>query len=75
MFAGGVSLGGSLWFLSPVLLASVLLGAGAGRSFDLARQLEVVAGARRGHLALLDQLDETLAERMDGIARLGSPSF
>ena len=75
LFAGGVSLGGSLWFLSPVLLASVLLGAGAGRSFDLARQLEVVAGARRGHLALLDQLDETLAERMDGIARLGSPSM
>jgi len=51
-------------------LAFALLAAAAGRSTDLARQLEAVAGARRGQLALLDQADRTLAEKMDQLAKL-----
>jgi anti-sigma regulatory factor (Ser/Thr protein kinase) len=44
----------------------------AGRSFDLSRQLEAVAGARRGQLALLDQVDQSLAEKLDELAKLGA---
>jgi len=42
----------------------------AGRSFDLSRQLECVAGARRGHLALLDQTDQRIAEKMDELGKM-----
>lgn len=62
------------WSVVAVGLAApalAILTAAAGRSIDLARQLEAVAGARRGHLALLDQLDTTLAERMDDLAKVG----
>jgi len=62
------------WSLVSVALAApalAVLCAAAGRSIDLARQLEAVAGARRGHLALLDQLDTSLAERMDDLAKVG----
>jgi len=59
-----------LWGLPIAGLAGGLLCAGAGRSFDLAQQLEAVAGARRGQLALLDQADRRLAEKMDQFARL-----
>ncbi len=58
-------------FTVPPALALVLLCAMAGRSVDLARQLEAVAGARRGQLALLDQLDGSLAERLDALAKTG----
>lgn len=56
----------------PVLLAAacVALGLTAGRMFDLHRQLVAVAGARRGHLALFDQVDAVLAEKLDQLARL-----
>jgi anti-sigma regulatory factor (Ser/Thr protein kinase) len=40
-----------------------------GRMFDLHRQLEAVAGARRGHLALFDQVDDALASKLDALAR------
>jgi len=70
--SGAWMLGGPVWALPLLTLVLVGLGAGAGRSIDLARQLEAVAGARRGHLALLDQLDAELAERMDELARFGS---
>jgi len=51
--------------------AVLLLGATAGRAIDLSRQLEAVAGSRRGQLALLDQLDQSLAEKLDQVAKLG----
>ncbi len=56
----------------PGLLSAALsmgVGAAAGRVFDLHRQLEAVAGARRGHLALFDQVDDALASKLDALAR------
>ena len=50
-------------------LTSFVLAASTGRTFDLHRQLEAVAGARRGHLALLDQVDDALASKLDALAR------
>ena len=71
---GGAALafwaGAPLWGLPIAGLLAALLSAAAGRSFDLANQLEAVAGARRGQLALLDQADRRLAEKMDQFARL-----
>jgi signal transduction histidine kinase len=61
-----------LWLLAPASLGLVALSAIAGRSLDLARQLEAVAGARRGQLALLDQADRSLAEKMDELAKVGA---
>lgn len=46
------------------------LGLATGRAVDLHRQLAAVAGARRGHLALFDQVDAVLAEKLDAISRL-----
>ena len=74
---GGVMLGVSLgvlaelapWGIAIAAAALGLLAAAAGRSFDLARQLDAVAGARRGQLAVLDQADRSLAEKMDQFAR------
>ena len=51
-------------------LALVVISALAGRSVDLSRQLEEVAGARRGHLALLDQTDQRIAEKMDELGKM-----
>lgn len=68
-----------LGFASPALgaatgacLAFLLqaLGLAGGRIVDLHRQLAAVAGARRGHLALFDQVDAVLAEKLDAISRL-----
>lgn len=56
----------------PGLLSAALslgIGVAAGRVFDLHRQLESVAGARRGHLALFDQVDDALASKLDALAR------
>ncbi|MFO0691707.1 MAG: ATP-binding protein [Myxococcota bacterium] len=53
-----------------VALALAALGVAAGRAFDLHRQLAAVAGARRGHLALFDQVDAVLAEKLDQISRI-----
>lgn len=69
---GSVTLGWPLWATGLAAPALFVLTAAAGRSIDLARQLEAVAGARRGHLALLDQLDGALAERMDTLAKVGA---
>jgi len=71
----GTGGGGGVW---PAAIAAVggigtLLLALAGRSFDLSSQLEAVAGARRGQLALLDQVDQSLAEKLDELAKLGTP--
>lgn len=60
------------WAVALAAPALGLVSAAAGRSFDLARQLEAVAGPRRGHLALLDQADKALAEKMDELAKLGA---
>ncbi|HPG24302.1 MAG: hypothetical protein H6748_10345 [Spirochaetaceae bacterium] len=49
---------------------AAVAAAAFGRMVDLRRQLEAVAGARRGHLALFDQVDETLAEKLDALARV-----
>jgi len=51
--------------------ASAALGFTTGRAVDLAKQLQAVAGARRGHLALLEQADQALAEKMDELAKHG----
>jgi signal transduction histidine kinase len=56
-------------------LAALGLGAISilgGRVVDLSRQLSAVAGARRGHLALFDQVDDALAEKLDALARVGA---
>lgn len=55
---------------SLLALALGSLGVVAGRAFDLHRQLGAVAGARRGHLALFDQVDAVLAEKLDQISRI-----
>ena len=57
----------------PLRIALALSGFGlstlAGFALDLHRQLAAVAGARRGHLALFDQVDVALAEKLDALAR------
>jgi signal transduction histidine kinase len=60
-----------LWLGVVAGLLLPLLAAGAGRSIDLTRQLEAVAGSRRGQLALLEQLDDSLAEKLDELAKVG----
>ncbi len=50
-------------------LSLLVLGPAIGRVLDLQRQLEAVAGARRGHLALFDQVDDALAAKLDALAR------
>jgi signal transduction histidine kinase len=50
-------------------LCSLAFGAAIGQTIDLHRQLEAVAGARRGHLALFDQVDDALASKLDALAR------
>jgi len=72
VLAGSAALGWPLWAAAIAAPALAIVTAAAGRSIDLARQLEAVAGARRGHLALLDQLDGALAERMDTLAKVGA---
>lgn len=49
---------------------SIALALALGRLLDLHRQLEAVAGARRGHLALFDQVDDVLASKLDALARV-----
>lgn len=48
---------------------AVLSGPLVGAVVDLRAQLEAVAGARRGHLALFDQVDDALAAKLDALAR------
>ena len=65
-FLGGLA---ESWAVAVALLVS-LTGAAAGRSIDLARQLAAVARGGLGQLALLDQADGVLAEKMDVLAKL-----
>jgi signal transduction histidine kinase len=73
----GLALGAAIFAFSPLPLAAGLacglvglaLTASVGRVIDLQRQLEAVAGARRGHLALFDQVDDALASKLDALAR------
>ena len=72
-----VTLAVGLTSAAPATLTATLLalccfalGLAAGRAFDLHRQLAAVAGARRGHLALFDQVDAVLAEKLDALSRL-----
>jgi signal transduction histidine kinase len=57
------------WAVAVGLLVS-LTGAAAGRSIDLGRQLGAIAQGGLGQLALLDQADGVLAEKMDILAKL-----
>ncbi|MFP6639459.1 MAG: ATP-binding protein [Myxococcota bacterium] len=69
LLAGGLAI--SFGVPAAYALAGLtLLGAAIGRSLDLTLQLEAVAGVRRGQLALLEQLDQGLSERMDALAQL-----
>ena len=73
----GTVASGAAWGLGAIPLAFALPGVGAiaglgaalGRALDLADQLEAVAGARRGQLALYDQVDDLLASKLDALAR------
>lgn len=60
----------SLPLAALVALLVSLTGASAGRSVDLARQLDALAQGGLGQLALLDQADGVLAEKMDLLAKL-----
>ena len=55
--------------LAITALLVLAVGAAIGRVIDVQRQLEAVAGARRGHLALFDQVDDALAAKLDALAR------
>ncbi len=72
--AAGAGLAGLAGLAGPFAVSAALLvsitGAAAGRSIDLARQLDAVAKGGLGHLALLDQADGVLAEKMDLLAKV-----
>lgn len=59
-----------LWAQGVVAGVITLLSMAAGHAVDLAKQLQAVAGSRRGHLALLEQADRALAEKMDELAKI-----
>ena len=61
-------LGGGLASAFGLLVLAAVVA--AGRSLDLARQLDAQAGAGLGQLSLLDEVDAVLAEKMDTLARL-----
>ena len=71
LFFGGfpIAAGSGIALLGVVAGAALLTGPALGAAFDLRRQLEAVAGARRGHLALFDQVDDALAAKLDQLAR------
>jgi len=65
--AGFAPFGGSL--AAALALLVLLTGAAAGRSIDLARQLDAVARGGLGQLTLLEQVEGALAEKMDALAK------
>lgn len=71
LWLGGLSLlgTGSLGAAVVAAFLALLVGSSIGRVVDLERQLQAVAGARRGHLALFDQVDDALAAKLDALAR------
>ncbi|MGH0038011.1 MAG: ATP-binding protein [Myxococcota bacterium] len=54
------------------VLTTALLGAGAGRSFDLARQLDVLAGRRREEASWIQDTEGAISAKMDELAKLDS---
>lgn len=68
---GGLPLvaGSSATVIGVVAGCALLTATSLGAASDLRRQLEAVAGARRGHLALFDQVDDALAAKLDALAR------
>ncbi len=74
--AAGIALGAAAgtapWLALPIALLLAVLGAAAGRSVDLARQLDGMARGRLGQLALVDQIDRVVAEKMDALAKLAA---
>ncbi len=62
-------LGGAGGLGAVGVVVTGLLGGAIGWVSDLRAQLAAVAGARRGQLALFDQVDEALAARLDALAR------
>lgn len=70
VFLGGVPLvAGGVTATGMLVVGALLLAPLVGVVIDLRRQLEAVAGARRGQLALFDQVDDALAEKLDALAR------
>ena len=71
VFFGGLPLvaGAGITATGVIAGAALLSGTAVGAALDLRRQLEAVAGARRGHLALFDQVDDALAAKLDALAR------
>jgi anti-sigma regulatory factor (Ser/Thr protein kinase)/predicted hydrocarbon binding protein len=65
-------LGASLGAGAAAALLLAVLGATAGRSFDLVRQLEAGAEARRAARELLDHAERALSEKMDELAKLSA---
>jgi signal transduction histidine kinase len=73
---GLVFLGGFAASLSGgVALLLVATGAASGRAIDLARQLDAVARGGLGQLALLEQVESVMAEKMDALAKLEGTGF
>jgi signal transduction histidine kinase len=73
MLGGSLLLGPLGLSLTASLLGSIgvsIFAVTLGSCYDLHRQLEAVAGARRGHLALFDQVDDALALKLDALARI-----
>jgi signal transduction histidine kinase len=68
----GSALDASFWSTLGTGLLIGGLGAAAGRSFDLVRQLEAVTGRQLDGVSLLDQADDALAEKMDQLAKIGT---
>ncbi len=71
--AAAIALAPTIWPWAIMAGLSVIVASAAlGHCVDLAKQLDAVAGARRGHLALLEQADRALAEKMDELAKLNA---
>lgn len=73
--AGGLlALAAGAATLPGAALAAVcaVLGAGAGRSFDLARQLDVLAGRRREEASWIRDAEGAISARIDELAKLES---
>ena len=71
VFLGGLPLvvGSGVTSIGVIAGCALLTAPILGAALDLRRQLEAVAGARRGHLALFDQVDDALAAKLDALAR------
>ncbi len=65
-----VAVGGG-WLAGGALVALlVVLGAGTGRSLDLARQLDVLSGRRREEASWIHDTEGAISAKMDELAKL-----